>query len=91
MILDNENNNEKNNKPLAEALCYYDNMCADHWLIKEVKSLLNAYHKSVNIDGKEFSVPTEAFFNERASRLRVYFRKIVDRDLDAKKVTVWSN
>lgn len=89
MILDNENNNDKNNKPLAEAMCYYDNMCADHWLIKEAKSLLNAYHKSVNIDGVEFSVPTEKFFNERASRLRTYFEKIVVRDLDTKKVTVW--
>lgn len=89
MILDNENNNDKNNKPLAEAMYYYDNMCADHWLIKEAKSLLRAYHKSVNIDGVEFSVPTEKFFNERASRLRTYFERIVVRDLDAKKVTVW--
>lgn len=89
MILDNENNNDKNNKPLAEAMHYYDNMCADHWLIKEAKSLLRAYHKSVNINGVEFSVPTEKFFNERASRLRTYFERIVARDLDAKKVTVW--
>ena len=89
MILDNENNNDKNNKPLVEAMCYYDNMCADHWLIKEAKSLLHAYHKSVNIDGVEFSVPTEKFFNERASRLRTYFEKIIVRGLDAKKVTVW--
>lgn len=58
--------------------------------IKEThRSLLHAYHKSVNIDGVEFSVPTEKFFNERASRLRTYFEKIVVRDLDSKKVTVW--
>lgn len=34
MILDKDNNNEKNNKPLAEAMGYYENMCVGHWLNK---------------------------------------------------------
>lgn len=88
MILDGENNNEKNNKPLAEAIGYYENMCAGHWLNMLTTTMLNMYHKDVSIAGSMFKVPTEQFFYERGSKLRTYFEKIVDRDFDAQKVMI---
>jgi len=86
MILDSENNNNKNNKPLAEALIYYENMCKGHWMNKEIKNMLNAYHKDVPIGSELFPVPKEKFFTERRARLVNYFEKIVLRDLYDTKV-----
>ena len=86
MILDNENNNDKNNRPLAEALDYYDKMCAGHWLNSLTRTLLTTYHKNVYIAGKTFEVPTEQFFSERSSRLRKFFEKIASRDFNSKRV-----
>lgn len=88
MILDSDNNNEKDNKPLAEAMIYYEKMCTGHWLNTMTESLLEMYHKDVLIDGEVFKVPTEQFFHERASRLRLYFERIVARDLNARKITL---
>lgn len=88
MILDSDNNNEKDNKPLAEATVYYENMCSGHWLNKLTTSLLSSYHTTVSIAGEDFEVPTEQIFTERASRLRTYFEKIVARDFSAKKVAL---
>ena len=88
MILDSKNNNNKNNKPLLEAMEYYEQMCRGHWLNKLTFDLLADYHKPVDIDGKVFYVPIEQFFNERASRLRRYFEAIVNRDLYANKVNI---
>lgn len=88
MILDSDNNNEKDNKPLAEAMIYYERMCTGHWLNTMTERLLETYHKDVNIDGEIFRVPTEQFFRERASRLRLYFEKIVARDFNARKITL---
>ena len=61
-------------------------MCTGHWLNALTTSLLNDYHTDVAIARVVFEVPTEQFFNERASRLRKYFEKIIVRDLDSKKV-----
>ena len=82
------NNNEKDNKPLAEATVYYENMCSGHWLNKLTTTLLSSYHTTVSIAGEDFEVPTEQFFTERASRLRTYFEKIVARDFSAKTVAL---
>lgn len=87
MILDSDNN-EKDNKPLAEAMIYYEKMCTGHWLNTMTESLLEMYHKDVLIDGEVFKVPTEQFFHERASRLRLYFERIVARDLNVRKITL---
>ena len=86
MILDSDNNNDKDNKPLAEAMVYYENMCMGHWLNSLTMSLLKHYHVDVPIAGSVFMVPTEQFFNERGSRLRQYFEKIIVRDFDSKKI-----
>lgn len=86
MILDNDNNNDKNNKPLSEAMGYYENMCANHWLNRLTRTLLQTYHNDVEIAGTTFSVPTEKFFTERSSRLIRYFEKIIVRDLGTKKI-----
>ena len=88
MILDSKNNNDKNNRPLAEAMEYYENMCNGHWMNKMTVDLLDTYHRAVMIDGNEFIVPTEQFFNERASRLRAYFEAIVNRNINVKKVNI---
>lgn len=88
MILDKEDNNDKNNKPLADALGYYDNMCHDHWLHKETQDLLNSYHVTKLIDQKPFNVPNEDFFNERTAKLMNYFEKFLKKDLYATKITL---
>ena len=88
MILDKDNNNEKNNKPLAEAMGYYENMCVGHWLNKLTTELLESYHTKVSIAGQDFKVPTEQFFNERSAKLIYYFEKILVRNLDTKKVKI---
>lgn len=83
IILDSKNNNDKNNKPLTEALEYYNAMSPNHWLIKEVEELLQdgEYIKNIMIDGKEFKIPSEKFFTERSDRLRRYFEKLLERNL----------
>ena len=86
MILDSDNNNNKDCKPLMEAKVYYEKMCSGHWMNKEIENLLNKYHKSVKIGTVNFNVPNEKFFNERSSRLIFYFEKILNRDLDTKKI-----
>ena len=88
MILDNDNNNDKNNKPLAEALSYYENMCSDHWLNAFTKNLLRDYHTNVNIAGSSYMVPTEKFFNERKARLIKYFECLVNKPLYENSVTI---
>lgn len=88
MILDSDNNNDKDNKPLTEAMYYYENMCAGHWLNALTSKLLAMYHNDVPIAGTNYTVPNEQFFSERGARLRHYFEKIVDRELDTQKVIV---
>lgn len=82
MILDSDNNNNKDNKPLEMALQYYDQMCpSGHWLIEEIKELLNnsEYSKEVKIAGKDYRIPNEKFFSERKARLQKYFLAILKR------------
>lgn len=88
MILDNENNKNKNNTPLAEAMPYYENMYAGLWLNDETRELLNGNNNTVMIAGTEFPVPNEQFFSLRGAKLRHYFEKIIDRKLDIQKITV---
>lgn len=88
MILDSDNNNDKDNKPLVEAMSYYDNMCAGHWLNSLTSKLLAMYHNDVLIAGTNYTVPNEQFFSERGAKLRHYFEKILDRDLDTQKINV---
>lgn len=88
MILDSDNNVEKDNKPLAESMDIYENMCKNHWLNELAKDYLSLYHKDVSIAGTQFCVPTEQFFTARALRLQRYFEKLIVRDLDATKIKV---
>lgn len=88
MILDSENNNNKNNSPLYDAMKYYENMCKGHWLNEMTREMLIKYHEPVYINGKEYPVPNEQFFNERASRLKTYFEAIINRDLGVKRVRI---
>lgn len=81
MILDYENNNEKDNKPLADGLEYYDNMRPGHWMIQEIRNMLNSDSYS-QIKTGNYRVPTEAFFNERKSRLQKYFMTLLNAKLD---------
>lgn len=88
MILDSNNNNDKDNKPLAEAMPYYENMCSGHWLNELTSRLLQSYHNNVSIAGTNYMVPKEQFFTQRGSRLIHYFEKIVNRSLDSNKVAI---
>lgn len=88
MILDSDNNNNKDNKPLAEAMDYYENMSHNHWLNNMTKDLLKKYHNKVDINGNAFQVPNEQFFNKRKSKLIEYFEIIINRDLNAKEASL---
>lgn len=90
MILDRDDNNDKNNKPLVDAIIYYDNMAKNHWLLCEVKELLENpnYYKTVNINGEEHKVPVESFFSERRSRLQKYFLAILKKDLNDTEIEI---
>ena len=81
MILDYENNNEKDNKPLSDGLEYYNNMRPGHWMIREIRDMLNDDRYSQSKTG-DYRVPTEAFFNERKSRLQRYFMSLLNAKLD---------
>ena len=85
MIMDEENNNNKNNQPLVFALEYYDNMSPKHWMITEVRDMLrnDEYSKKVCVGNSEYYVPKENFFVERKNRLLKYFKAmLVNRTLD---------
>lgn len=88
MILDSEDNNEKNNKPLYDALGYYDKMCKGHWMIEEVREMLkdDKYSDKIHIHGDYYPVPNEEFFTERRARLHKYFSAMLSRKLDEKEV-----
>lgn len=90
MILDRDDNNDKNNRPLVDALIFYDNMSKDHWLLCEVKELLKdeKYYKTVNINGEERKVPIESFFSERRRRLQKYFLAILGRNLKDTEIEI---
>lgn len=82
MILDNKDNNDKNNQPLEIALKYYDKMTKDHWLISEVRDMLmNDKYSKVCIGESQYHVPKEEFFVERRNRLTAYFMAMLSRDL----------
>lgn len=81
MILDYENNNDKDNKPLLDGLAYYDNMRPGHWLIQEIRAMLSDDRYSQVKTGM-YRVPTEAFFNERKNRLQKYFMAMLNGKLD---------
>lgn len=85
MIMDQENNNNKNNKPLQFALEYYDDMSPNHWMITEVRDMLknDEYSRKVCVGTSEYYVPKENFFVERKNRLLKYFKALlVNRTLD---------
>lgn len=85
MIMDEENNNNKNNKPLVFALDYYDNMSPNHWMITEVRDMLknDEYSRKECVGTSEYYVPKENFFVERKNRLLKYFKALlVNRTLD---------
>lgn len=86
MILDQENNNAKNNSPLANALTYYDAMVANHWMIEEIKTMLN--DSQYVIQKPDIKVPNEQFFNERKARLQKYFNAILDFNLNNKNHSI---
>nr|MBP3597975.1 DUF262 domain-containing protein [Eubacterium sp.] len=90
MILDDKNNVFKNNKPLYDALGDYNNMCTKHWLIEEVKELLdsNMYSRTVKIINTDFRVPNEEFFTERRTRLKKYFKAMLKMELKDSDVTL---
>ncbi len=82
MILDNKNNNNKNNSPLVFALKYYKEMCKDHWLIEEVENMKTDSDYFENYgNGPEDYKPKKEFFNERRSRLKKYFIAILTSNL----------
>ena len=86
MILDQDNNNAKNNMPLVLALSYYDAMVTNHWMIEEIKTMLNDSQYVTQKSG--IKVPNEQFFNERKARLQKYFNAILDFTLSNKNHSI---
>ena len=81
MIMDRKDNNNKNNLPLQDALKFYDAMAPNHWMVMEVKELLQDEHFSNR-------VPNEEFFKERKARLFSYFYAMLQRSLDDTEVMI---
>ena len=88
MIMDSDNNNNKNNCPLQDALKYYEEMCPNHWMIEEVREMLldNEYSTVINIATQNYTVPKEEFFTKRREILMNYFETILKRKLDDKEM-----
>lgn len=82
MILDQENNNDKANKPLDKALGFYDKFRSKGvWLIDEIVSTLNQKecHRDVKFGDDTIKVPNDRFFTTRAKSLQEYFFTILSR------------
>ncbi len=77
MILDQDDNNNKNDLPLYRALSYYDSMCPNgHWMIEEIKTLINSDSDCFReVNGSH--VPTEMFFIKRRTRLVKYCKGLL--------------
>ena len=89
MLLDSKNNNNKNNKPLYLATQYYGNLCSDScWLVDEIKKMLSEDQYSILIEGSKQRKPKEEFFIERGKRLREYFYKIIEADLNQTEISL---
>mgnify|MGYP003300315793 CR=1 FL=1 len=86
MILDQDNNNAKDNLPLVLALPYYDAMVTNHWMIEEIKTMLN--DNQYVTQKPDIKVPNEQFFNERKARLQKYFNAILDFTLSNKNHSI---
>lgn len=91
MIMDDEDNNDKNDLPLYIAIDYYDKMAPGHWLIEEIKDMLkdDAYTSEIISGTAKCRVPKEEFFLERKNRLLKYFIMILDRKMDDTELN-WS-
>lgn len=87
MILDNANNDIKDNMPLYNALSYYENM-GNHWLINEIKELMADDQYSVQIDATSLRVPKKEFFIERKKRLQNYFFAILQMNVDDTEINL---
>lgn len=90
MIMDRADNNDKNNLPLQDALRFYDAMAPGHWMINEVKDMLeeDKYANKVSIAGEIYHVPKDEFFKERKARLFKYFNALLHRELEETTVTI---
>ena len=83
MILDFKDNNDKNNKPLAEAISYYDKMDPS-WLVDDIKEMIKD-KKYFDLNNK---VPKDEFFIERSNQLNAYFKSFLNKDLKQKEIIV---
>ena len=76
MILDADDNNQKNNYPLYYAIDYYSKIDKS-WLVADIKKMM--------IDKKYFDldlkIPREEFFKERTKRLKKYIICLLDKGL----------
>ena len=82
MILDKGLNIKKSNSYLESGLGEYEKKYKDgsgnpHWLVTEIKDLLDKYHIKVKKGKKEVKVPTKDFFSKRKERLINYFRQVI--------------
>lgn len=90
MILDSNDNNNKDNKPLQDAMQYYEKMCPNHWMNKETIDLLSdsTFSNIVKVANEDYHVPNEKFFQERRKRLHKYFRALLSRKLGDKEMQI---
>lgn len=77
MILDEKDNNKKNNVPLCEAMKYYKKI-EKSWLVEDIK---NMTEDTTYFDTRK-KVPKEAFFVERTRRLSLYFKALLNSRLE---------
>lgn len=69
------------------AIKFYDGMISNHWLICEVKEMLDddRYSRKKQIDMHLYRVPRDEFFINRKHRLISYFETLLLMSLDDKE------
>lgn len=82
MILDQEPNIDKSNKPFLQGLSFYQGLYDKHWMLIEIDNMRNDQNGAYFING----VPQETFFEERKRNLRKYFKAILTSQIDDQEI-----
>lgn len=83
MILDENDNNEKNNVPLCDALTYYQTINFS-WLVKDIEKMI----KDPSYFDVENKIPKQEFFATRSKQLKSYFKCYLGKNLNQEDIDV---
>ncbi|MDD7349635.1 MAG: DUF262 domain-containing protein [Clostridiales bacterium] len=81
MLLDNSNNNSKDNCRFEDAIKHYEKMFGGnvkHWLIQEIEDAFQDESLIQEVEGHK--IPTEEFFIQRRNSLIGYFKSLLNAE-----------